>query len=102
MKDHVAFADLKPVFTYARVDEFGYYWLQGNPDYSLGDDFNRARSTMMVLSPDGEYLGDTLYPELRSAVSCGYLLTTVEDEETGEMSFIAYRIVSAVEGFTYP
>jgi hypothetical protein len=102
LRDHAAFADLKPIFSYVRVDEDGYYWLQGNPDYSLGDDFYQARSPNMVLSPEGEYLGDTLFPELRSSVSRGHLLTTVEDEQTGEMDFIVYQIVSAVEGFTYP
>lgn len=72
--------------------------------------------TYRILSPEGEYLGDTsrmfqpAYPRkassvmlpLGSVVSHGRLLILEEDPDTGEMLPTVYRIIPAVEGLVYP
>ena len=100
------FADQKAPWSLTRVDDAGYLWLfktfatarvvaEGQYDYEL-----------MVVSPEGEYLGDTTLPTatislLGTRFIGGHLLTIVEDPETGEAIPTVYRLRSAVEGFTY-
>ncbi len=56
-----------------------------------------------VLSPDGEYLGDTVWPQLVSGhIQGGCLLGIQEDPETGEKVPVIYRMIALQEGFTYP
>jgi len=55
-----------------------------------------------VISPEGEYLGDTKWPIPDGSLSRGHFLTVRYDEETGEEFFEVYRIESNSRGFIYP
>ncbi|MFC1543739.1 6-bladed beta-propeller [Gemmatimonadota bacterium] len=102
--ENTEFADYMPFFQSASVDDFGWYWLRRQPSYEEDEPFGEQESEYMILSPEGEYLGNTTYPSplSRCVVSQGQCLGTIEDEETGETDFVAYRIISAVPGLVYP
>ena len=56
-----------------------------------------------VLSPEGEYLGDTRWPQLEDGhVWNGRLLGIQEDPETGEKIPTIWRLIPVAEGFIYP
>ncbi len=100
-KKYAEFPEIKSYWSTVRIDDKGYYWLGHHPDYSV-EGMEIYRRPYRVLSPDGEYLGDTLLPERIFNLSRGHLLTFRENEETGESLFIVYRIIPAVEGLEYP
>ena len=54
-----------------------------------------------ILSPEGQYLGDTRFPE-NGVMNRGRFCAVRYDEETGEVDYVIYRIESAVPGFVYP
>ena len=99
--ENLRFAGQKPFCVDASIDDHGYSWLTGHYNYASDDPY-AVPTAMMVLRPVGEYLGDTAFRSPFSTVSRGHLLTVNEDQETGEMDYIAYRIVSAIPGFEYP
>ena len=100
-KKHARIPDVKPYWTSITIDDQGYYWLEGNPDYRA-EGMAKYHQPMKVLNPDGEYLGDSRLPEMTFNISRGHVLTYHEDEETGESLFIVFQIVPAVEGLEYP
>jgi len=100
-KKHAIIPDVKSYWTSITVDDSGYYWLSGNPDFSA-EGMERYHQPSKVLSPDGEYLGDTTLPETVMYLSRGHVLTYSEEEETGESVFVVYRIISKIEGLEYP
>jgi len=61
-----------------------------------------------VISPEGEYLGDTLWPVSLEPAGIGpeivddFLLTIVVDEETEERVPTIYRITSIAEDLKFP
>ena len=85
------------------IDEMGYYWLrrhnQDNPGVIINFD-----PTYRVLSPDGEYLGDTILPHLflGASITRGHLITPVVSEETESVEYVIYRIKPAISGFKFP
>jgi len=95
------FRSPKAFWLTVEVQENGYLWVS----YPGA----RYRSFMGVLptyryriiNPEGEYLGDTVVP-LRGALSNGFLIASLEDEDTGQREIRVYRIRSAVEGLVYP
>jgi len=101
--ENVWFPPNKAFWHEMRVDESGFIWLR----FPLGlvRQLPADRHLpWMVLSPEGEYLGDTLWPVSfpTAHLSRGYLICHVEDEETGASSVAVYRIRPAVEGLKYP
>ena len=82
-------------------DEHGYHWITYYTDYAHPDPLE-APLRYRLLSPEGEYLGDVEYPERGASRSRGHLLVYREDDETGEIAYIVYRMIPAVEGFKYP
>jgi len=101
MKKHAEIPGVKTYWSNVMVDDNGYHWLSYHYDYSLEDTADR-RSRFRILSPEGEYLGDTEYPEGYGQISKGHFLTSREDDETGEILQVVYRLVPAAEGFVYP
>ncbi len=93
--------DVKSYWDGITVDSFGYHWIRRNIDFTVPDPYDEPPETML-LSPEGEYLGDATYPMLRSWVSQGYMLAVHEDEESGETDYIVYRMIPIPEGFIYP
>ena len=59
-----------------------------------------------IVSPDGEYLGDTTWPVFvhwnYANVIQGHFLCKDVDEETGAESAVVYRVHSRVDGLQYP
>ncbi len=80
------------------IDSGGYIWLQRTT--ALWE--RNQPIPYRVLSPEGEYLGDTTMPVQRARVQDGFLMGTTEDEETGELIPTVYQIVPAVPGLKYP
>jgi len=81
------------------VDEAGFIWAQKPYPYYL--DEYPERSTYLIFSPEGEYLGITIVPTNSGTVSRGHFLATRWDEETGTTRLIVYRITPAVTGLEY-
>jgi len=83
------------------VDDKGYYWLL-HPNIQVESTPNRARS-VRVLSPEGEYLGDTTWPEtyVGAQVIKGHFLSVRLDPQTEEWIPTVYRMIPAVDGFFY-
>ncbi len=82
-------------------DEYGFHWIAYYADYTHPDPFE-VLLRYRLLNPEGEYLGDVEYPERGARLSRGHLLAYREDDETGEIAYIVYRMIPAVEGFKYP
>jgi hypothetical protein len=55
-----------------------------------------------VITPEGEYLGQSYLPTSSGRVSHGHFLTLITDEATGNVMPTIYRIVPAVQGVVYP
>lgn len=84
------------------IDDAGWIWLSMvEPPLEVQTEPWAPR--YKVLSPKGEYLGDTVWPQLISGhVRGGRLLGIQEDPETGEKIPVIYRIIALQEGFIYP
>jgi len=98
---HVEFNDPKGFWTDVTVDEYGYIWAE-RPGYTF-QAITRAGISYeyLVFSPEGEFLGITNLPGT-SAISRGHLITRQDNEETGGIEMVVYRIQPAVEGLRYP
>jgi len=100
-REALIIADRKPLWTDVVVDDAGYLWLLQS------ESFNEIKaaggSLFRVVSPEGEYLGDSRGPNAVSnaSISQGCICFLVE-EESGEMIPVLYRIRSNVEGLVYP
>ncbi|MFC1529176.1 6-bladed beta-propeller [Gemmatimonadota bacterium] len=94
------FADEKAFWSAVEFDDTGYFWLGLSvlPRMGYGGTYDH-----LVLSPEGEYLGNTIRPTgSNSSVSHGRLYVLEEDPDSGEILPTIYRIRSAVDGFIYP
>lgn len=103
--DNALFADSKPLWGIPRPDSDGFLWLGSQPPArgSVGRalaEQDDARRFFRVLSPSGEYLGDTRPPSAGTVVR-GHLLSIATDPETEELYPVVYRIRPAVEGLEY-
>lgn len=86
------------------MDDSYFIWAR-EPNIGIGNISVRQR--FLIISPDGEYLGDTVFPEVPDSTiqlmpSKGHMLLTFEDPETGQKVFSVYSIRSVVEGLEYP
>ncbi len=81
------------------VDEAGFIWAQKPYPYNLHE--YPERSTYLIFSSEGEYLGITVVPTNSGTVSRGHFLAIRWDEETGTSQLIVYKIHSAVRGLGY-
>jgi hypothetical protein len=99
----VVLPEEKAFWSYVMYDDRGYYWLRHAEPRDSGFDRNRP-GDYRVLSPDGEYLGNTeVPPHYRTANFVrGHLLTFTFLADTGEWIPTIYRIRSAVPGFRFP
>jgi len=97
MRDALKFPDDKDHWSTILVDEFGYIWAMSSPTV-----FNTLEDSSMylVLSPEGEYLGDTSWPKEAWALSRGHIL--VIEDYSDQMIPVICRITSRVAGFEYP
>ncbi len=82
-----------------QTDDCGYLWLL-YPTRALT--LEDTGVVFRIISPEGEYLGDTTWPIPSGSLSRGHLMTIRANEETGETILEVYRIESNQRGFTYP
>ncbi len=107
VRDNLVFADYVPFWTVILVDDPGYSWLgifepNSKKEASGGTAFR-------VLSPEGEYLGDTRWPFVAmedylirlTDIAKGRLLAIERDPETQEWIPTVYRLIPAAAGFSY-
>jgi len=93
------FPDNKGFWCEFGVDDSGFIWAQKTHAYYL--DEYPERSTFLIISPEGEYLGDTVLPTVWGTISRGHFLANHSDEETGLPLLKVFKIQSAVRGFDY-
>jgi hypothetical protein len=105
LADNPLFAAAKPYWGIPRVDTYGFMWLPSQPP--VGNSVERALAErgetsrfFRILSPAGEYLGDTT-PPAAGTIERGHLLTSATDPETEERYPVVYRMRPAVEGLEY-
>jgi hypothetical protein len=99
MLENVRFAPYRAFWNDIQTDDYGYIWLL-YPYYPIL--VEETGFVFRVISPEGEYLGDTKWPIPFGSLSRGHLLTVRNDEETGEEFLEVYRIESNSRGFIYP
>ncbi len=102
-KEALQIAEVKSSWTSLKVDDYGFFWLE-IPESSV-DRREAGGILWRILSPEGEYLGDTRWPPMifpRTSVTWGHLAFWDDDEETGEEFPVIYRIRPAVRGLDYP
>ncbi len=99
----VQLPDKKSYWIGVSIDTDGYYWL-GHPQTQRIDYDSDRSIKSRLLSPEGEYLGDTTWPasETGGNVCHGYLLIVCVDKETDEQIPTVYRIRSLINGLAYP
>lgn len=96
-RDALKIPDDKDFWSTILVDEFDYIWamIPTNQFGIMGEIYHYR-----VLSPEGEYLGDTAWPDEAWDISRGHIL--VIQDYTNTMTPVLYRITSKVEGFRFP
>lgn len=97
--DNLHVPETRAFWSSVHQDDYGYYWLRypnASIAYSEG-----PQVRYRILSPEGEYLGDTTTPTLITRVQFGKLLTYRTDTESGLSLPVVYRIQSTIQGFEY-
>ncbi len=102
--DSLSFPATKSFWYSVTLGSDGYFWASV-PRNTWNADANGAQQR--VLSPEGEYLGVTTFPDIpgyspRVQVDQGHLIYMYEDETTGAPVVTVFRLSSAIRGFTYP
>lgn len=96
--------EYKAFWDNAYMDDAGYVWLQLTEMTAVIQELGGP--AFHVLSPEGEYLGNTRWPVVglvvSGAIAQGYFLGCVADQETGERIPTIFQIIPSVEGLKYP
>ncbi len=92
--------DARPPWEDVQIDEYGYIWLR----VPETDDRRRRRggSAYRVLSPQGEYLGNTRWPIVEGLPTGGHLTGITRDPTTDEPHAVVFRATAQAAGFKYP
>ncbi len=95
-REAVVIADQKPYWTNVVVDDGGFIWLLQSETFE--ETKEAGGSLFRVVSPGGEYLGDSRWPKSlhNASISHGCICFLME-EESGEMIPVVYRIRSIVD-----
>ena len=102
--DNATFCDPKAFWQGMSIDEDGYIWAT-YPGYYYWMDLEILRTEVnRIISPQGEYLGDTQFPDntFICSITRGHLIGYVYDGESESNDFVVFRIRSRVSGFSYP
>lgn len=106
-KERLTFAGRKGPWSLVRVDDAGYLWLFKTFATTAVAAEGHHAFEVMIVSPEGEYLGDTTLPAtqptslLGTRMINGQVLMMVDDPDSGEAVPTAYRIGSAIDGLVY-
>ena len=99
-KASITFPENKSYWETLYVDNDGYFWLElWEPTYKK---LSAGGPAFRVLSPQGEYLGDTRWPGNSGTISNGRLVAMVTDFDTGEGVPTIYQIVPVPVDLDYP
>lgn len=103
MRDEIRFPETKAFWAYSIADDEGYLWLSKPMAEPVDYEVNFAVE-FRVVSPEGEYLGDTQPPPLRgsSRIYRGRYLALVFDAESGEQIPTVFRLRPRHADFVYP
>ena len=108
VRDNLAFGDFVPFWNNFLIDDTGYYWLE---IYETTQQKQGAGgSAFRLLSPVGEYLGDTRWPVPvvgshgieYPLVTKGHLVAMVRDPRTEDNIPTVFRITPMAQGLKYP
>ena len=92
--------DQKAFWESAYLDDAGFYWLRLPERMTVGQPLGKP--LLIVLSPEGEYLGQSRWPIAFPTFRNGLFMGPVVDEETGAVIPTIYRIRPVVPGLRYP
>ncbi len=92
--------DVRPPWENLQIDEYGYIWLRV-PE-SDGQRRRKGGSAYRVLSPQGEYLGNTRWPIVEGLPTGGHLTGITRDPTTDEPHAVVFRATAQAAGFKYP
>ena len=108
--EKLRFQEYKAPWAFVEVDDAGFIWLRKPLSgishlrpfltYPLPD--WEKPPAYLVVSPEGEYLGNSVRPKAAFSKSHNRRLLSIEIDETGAPRLIIYRIIPAVEGLIYP
>jgi len=99
-KESMQFPEYKSFWVSVFVDSNGYFWLRyWESTYQM---LVNGGPRFRVLSPDGEYLGDSRWPGSSGVIDNDLLLSWETNWDTGEFLPVIYRMVPIATGFTYP
>ena len=100
MAESMYYPGVKAFWTDVIVDTHGSIWLRyQDSGFGLTADEDRR---FRVLSPDGEYLGDTTVPLQNGHVAFGRFMGIRYDEESGLGIPSVFSIHPVVDGLVYP
>ncbi|MFC1529157.1 6-bladed beta-propeller [Gemmatimonadota bacterium] len=99
MLEDLRLPEFKALWSDLVVDESGYIWLKHSEKFYSDQE---PAVCWRVLSPEGEYLGETRFAAVEASISHGHMLTIQENEETGVQDLIVYDIRPVARGLRYP
>jgi hypothetical protein len=97
--EHASFADQMPYYQSVGMDRSGYFWILPLLDRTQFDP--QAPVRYLLLSPEGEYLGEVECPPGLVSTPGSLIYTRSENPETGDYDYIIYWMVPALPGFSY-
>ncbi len=101
-KENLLFPEYKAMWDLPRFDDAGFFWLR-IPEERPFDVYENQSDRYRVISPQGEYLGDTEWPPVTEAlIQRGHILAIVTDPDTNEGIPTVFRVISAAAGLRYP
>jgi hypothetical protein len=99
MRQEVKLPENRSYWAFVTIDDQGYIWLEV---LELESERQRDGGVLYhLLSPDGEYLGNSRAPAAGRAVN-GYFLGKVTDPENDRVDYQVWRMHSSAESFIYP
>lgn len=101
-KESVVFPPTKPFWTNITIDGTGFFWLQVTEN-TVDRQAAGGGYLYRILSPEGEYLGDTRIPSTgRFTVNNGQMMINIYDREAETPQLIVYQIEPVAAGLKYP
>jgi len=100
-RKNLRMADVKAPWRRCEIDDYGYIWLLVM-ETNIQVEEAGGGLLYRIISPEGEYLGDTRPPRGFGVVRYGKFLCTYMDPDTEMFELTAYKIIPAVEGLKYP